>query len=348
MSSVQYLVFDTETVADGDLIARVRYTDRNLDPDEATARYRAELLQSQGTDFIPYTFQLPISVAVAKVGPDFRLQGISVLDSPRYRSHVITQQFWRGWEKYKCPTWVSFNGRGFDMPVMEQAAFRFGIAVPKWFNLEAKSYEQARNRYNLQSHLDLMDLMTNFGATRFPGGLNLAANLLGKPGKIEVQGHMVQDLYDEGRVQEINDYCKCDTLDTYFVFLRTRVLLGKLTLPREQELVQEVKQWVIRQAETDHAYQLYLSKWRDWPDPWPSEEGILPANYPDGDPDDPDSDDFDDSVEADSHRQHSQPNPKTRRPTSPAHGLTRQPIPGGLEAPQTPPRPPGRTQPGLF
>ena len=173
------------------------------------------------------------------------------LDEPDFRPHVITENFWRGWEAYRRPTLVTFNGRTFDVPLMELAAFRYGLSVPGWFDTQARSYEQRRNRYNLNSHLDLHDMLTNFGATRFNGGLNLAANLLGKPGKMDVQGHMVQDLYDEGKLAEINDYCRCDVLDTYFVFLRTCVLLGQITLSREQQLIAETRQWLVeRQEET--------------------------------------------------------------------------------------------------
>ncbi len=59
---------------------------------------------------------------------------------------------------------------------------------------------------------------------------------------------MVQDMYDAGRLAEINDYCRCDVLDTYFVFLRTRVLLGQLALDDEQQLIAETKQWLERKA----------------------------------------------------------------------------------------------------
>ena len=59
-----------------------------------------------------------------------------------------------------------------------------------------------------------------------------------------VQGDMVQDMYEAGRMREINEYCRCDVLDTYFVFLRTRVLLGQLTRDAEQEIIVEVKQWL--------------------------------------------------------------------------------------------------------
>ena len=120
----------------------------------------------------------------------------------------------------------NFNGRTFDMPLMELAAFRYGLSLPGWFDVSARTYEQPRNRYNTRSHLDLHDVLTNFGATRFNGGLNLAANLLGKPGKMDVKGHMVQDLFNEGDLAAINDYCRCDVLDTYFIFLRVSVLLG--------------------------------------------------------------------------------------------------------------------------
>ena len=220
-NSIRYLVFDIETVADAPLVAKLRYGSEAIEPAEAVRRWRAELMEKYDNDFIPYTFQLPVSVVVAKVAADFRLSDVVVLDEPQYRPHVMTENFWRGWEKYHRPTLVSFNGRGFDLPLLELAAFRYGVAIPGWFQPQAKSSDHPRSRYNMTAHLDLCELLTNFGCTRFQGGLSLAANLLGKPGKMDVQGNMVQDLHDAGRLAEIHDYCRCDVLDTYFVFLRT-------------------------------------------------------------------------------------------------------------------------------
>lgn len=268
MASVRYFVFDIETVADAPLVAKLRYPGEGLSPTAAVRRYRDELLAKYESDFIPYTFQVPVSVALAKVSSDFRLTDLVVLDEPEFRPHVITEHFWRGWEKYQRPTLVTFNGRTFDIPVLELAAFRYGLSLPSWFNVQARSFEQARNRFNLDAHIDLQELLTNYGSTRFTGGLNLAANVLGKPGKMDVQGHMVQDLYEAGQIQAINDYCRCDALDTYFVFLRTRVLLGQLSLDEEQGIIAETKEWLIRQAQEMAAYQLYLDRWGDWDDPW--------------------------------------------------------------------------------
>ena len=267
-TNVRYLVFDVESVAVGELVSRLRYPGQSLRPQEAVRRYRDELMEKYESDFIPYTFQTPVSIAIAKVAADFGLIDLVVLDEPQFRPHVITEHFWRGWEKYGHPTLVSFNGRSFDIPLLELAAFRFGLNVSGWFNSRAKNYDQPRNRFNTQSHFDLCEMLTNFGSTRFTGGLNLAANLLGKPGKMDVQGDMVQDMYDAGRLAEINDYCRCDVFDTYFVFLRTRVLAGELTLDAEQEIIARTKQWLEDRADESEAYRAYLEHWGDWANPW--------------------------------------------------------------------------------
>lgn len=287
-NSVRYLVFDIESVADGELVSKVRYPGESISAEAAIARYRAELIEKNGVDFIPYTFQIPVSVVVAKVDADHRLIDIVALDEPNFRPHVITEHFWRGWDAYHRPTFVTFNGRTFDIPLMELAAFRYGISVPAWFNLEDKNWLQHRSRYNVQSHLDLQDVLTNYGATRFNGGLNLAANALGKPGKMEVQGCMVQDLFNEGKLAEINEYCRCDVLDTYFVFLRTAVMLGRIQLDDEQAIIAETKTWLEEHSEGTAAYRQYLENWGSWTNPWDDEAESDTAESPDAEASDAD------------------------------------------------------------
>ena len=227
-------------------------------------------MEQRGTTFIPHTFQLPISVVIAKVGAEFDLLDIVSLDEPDFRSHVITAHFWKGWEIYKRPQWVTFNGRSFDLPLMELAAYRYGISLKSWF--KSDSYRSPRNRFNSSSHLDLQELLTNYGAARLNGGLNLVAQLLGKPGKMDLRGDQVQQQYDDGDLQSISDYCRCDVLDTYFVFLRSMVLTGETTLEREIELVANAKAWIEERADDCAAYAAYLQHWDDWHDPWESEE----------------------------------------------------------------------------
>lgn len=261
MSDVEFLIFDVEAIGDGDLIQRVKYPDEELSPQQAIERFRNDLLESTGRDVLPPTFVVPISVAVAKVTKDFRLTELTVLDAPQYRPEFITRRFWQGWQHYEYPTLVTFNGRGYDLPVLELGAFRHGISVPAWFNVESRSFEQSRNRYNIDRHIDLQDFVSNFSAMRVSGGLNLLSNLIYKPGKSGIDGSQVQDLYFEGQAEKINDYCRCDVLDTYFVFLRTRVMIGRLTLEDEQLLIEEVREMLESRAEEFPAYQHYLEFW---------------------------------------------------------------------------------------
>lgn len=267
--SVAYFIFDVEAVGDGDLISKVRYPGEDLGAEDALARYRAELMERTGKDVLPPTFVLPVSVALAKVDRDFRLVDLITIDNPDYRPHIIVRDFWRGWRHYQCPTLVTFNGRGYDVPVLELGAFRYGISAPEWFNVHARGFEQRRNRYNHAAHLDLMDFIGNFGATRMVGGLNLLANLIGKPGKTGIDGSQVQDMYQRGEVAAINDYCVCDVLDTYFVFLRSRLLTGQLSLEAEQERVDAARDWIAGQSESA-ACRHYLEHWGDWSPPDPS------------------------------------------------------------------------------
>ena len=256
-----YLVLDTESVPDGQLLTRIKYPDDNLSPDEAIERAQAEAREqsSAGSDFLPVTFQYPVAVCVLRVSADFRLQKATCLDAPQFRPAEITRQFWYGLGRLRAGL-VTFNGRGFDLPLLELAAFRYGCA--------ARNHVQV-NRHRFQgNHLDLMDWLTNFSAYRLVGGLNLLSKLLGKPGKMGVAGDQVYKMYRAGQYQEINDYCLCDAIDTYFVFLRTRVLTGDITLEQEQQLVREAQAWLEGRKPELPALGPYLANWGHW-QPWP-------------------------------------------------------------------------------
>jgi 3'-5' exonuclease len=139
---------------------------------------------------------------------------------------------------------------------------------PDWFAEDARSFDQPRYRYNMSAHLDLHEWLTNSGASRFNGGLSLAANLIGKPGKMDVAGHMVQDLWDAGRATEIHDYCRGDVLDTYFIFLRSRVVAGDIDLKREHALIESAREWIEGHTDQFPGLKRYLAAWGDWKSPW--------------------------------------------------------------------------------
>jgi hypothetical protein len=250
-----FLVVDTESVPDGDLLGKVKYPGEEIGPEDAVARAQEEARQTSytGSDFIPVSFHVPVAVCVVRVANDFSLQAVTCLDAPHFRSREIVRKFWLGVELYTKAKLVTFNGRGFDMPMLELAAFRHGLSL--------KDYcQRNRNRFG-GNHLDLLDWLTNYGACRLVGGLNLLAKMLGKPGKMEVAGDQVYRLYQEGRYQDINDYCMFDTLDTYFVFLRTRVLTGDLALEQEHDLARQAREFLEGKVKELPALGQYLENW---------------------------------------------------------------------------------------
>ena len=213
---------------------------------------KARELSTTGSDFLPVTFQIPVSICVLRVAGDFTIQALTALDAPHFRTEQMVRDFWRGVGHYKSKL-VTFNGRGFDLPLLELAAFRHGCVARDYFYT-------SRNRYN-GNHIDLFDWMSNYGASRMAGGLNLLAKVLGLPGKMEVAGDQVYSMHRAGKLNEINDYCLCDTLDTYFVFLRTRVLLGELTPEVETMLIHKARQWIAARTDESAALRQYLSHW---------------------------------------------------------------------------------------
>jgi predicted PolB exonuclease-like 3'-5' exonuclease len=253
-----FLIVDTESVPDGALLSRVKYPGEPLTAEAAIEKAQAEAreLSRDGSDFLPVTFQIPVAVCVLRVAGDFSLQALACLDAPDYRPREIVRKFWLGVGRYRAKL-VTFNGRGFDLPLLELAAFRWGFSVRDYFY-------NSRNRYN-GNHIDLFDWLSNYGACRLSGGLDLLAKLLGKPGKMQIFGDEVHRLYREDRRQEINDYCLCDTLDTYFVFLRTRVILGELTLTEETALVRRARVWLTSKIPEFPALRGYLDRFEESP-----------------------------------------------------------------------------------
>lgn len=251
-----FLVLDTESVPDGRLLSLVKYAGDRLSPEEAIdkARLEAREQSANGSDFLPVSFQVPVAVAVVRVAADLSLTSLSCLDAPHYRPLEVVGKFWQGVGHYR-PKLVTFNGRGFDMPLLELAAFRHGLPGRDYFM-------NSRNRFN--GHIDLLDWLTNYGACRLAGGLDLLSKMIGKPGKMEVAGGQVYEMYQEGRLAEINDYCLCDTLDTYFVFLRTRVMTGDITRDREAELVEHARRHIADRRDEYPALGKYLDNWREW------------------------------------------------------------------------------------
>ncbi len=266
--NIKYLVFDVESVPDAKLIKMVKYPDRDIDELSAVKLFQDEVLEiTDGkSSFIPVTFQYPVSICVAKVHDDFTISDIICLDEPRFRTGEMVRLFWHGVEDlYNHSSLITFNGRGFDIPLLELMAFRYGYKAKRHF----KDKFAGRFRFGTK-HIDLQDWLTNYNAIKLNGGLNLLAKIMGKPGKTTIKGDEVYEMFLSGKIREINDYCIHDVLDTYFVFLRTRVLLGELSIEKEQKIVSGAKNFIEERSDESPAMRSYLDNWGNW-SPWPVE-----------------------------------------------------------------------------
>ena len=266
IDEVKYLILDIESVPDSKLIKKVKYPSLDISEAEAVAKYQEEILTNTdgATFFIPATFQYPITICIAKAREDFSLIDLVLLDEPAFRPREMVRLFWEGVEhQYQNASLVTFNGRGFDIPLLEFMAFRYGFTAKRHF----RDKFGARYRFGVK-HIDVHDCLSNYNAVRMNGGLDLFAKTLGKPGKMDAKGEEVYDMFAKGKLKAINDYCIHDVLDTYFVFLRTRVMLGEMTLAREQDVVKQAHEFIKSGMEKNSAFKSYLDAWGAW-DPWP-------------------------------------------------------------------------------
>ena len=225
-SLMNFAIFDIETRIDKALIQSVMYPHEDVTEEEAYQRFRQQIRAERDnhSDFLPIAFHVPISIVVGNVTGDHTLTAVEVLCAQDYSEEGIVCEFWRRVEIFPG-TLVSFNGRAFDLPVLEMQALRYGCQAPRYFN-EKHGH---RYRYSEERHYDLFDFLSNVGAHRIRGGFNLLARLIGLPGKTWVDGSMIQGLWEAGQLSLIHTYCRQDVIQTYGLFLRIELMRGRLT-----------------------------------------------------------------------------------------------------------------------
>lgn len=138
---------------------------------------------------------------------------------------------WNEFMNKEHPAVVTWNGRGFDIPVLALRSFRWGVPQP-WSN------KDFRYRYNEDKHIDLLELMTDYGAV-FRNGFKLDAisKLIGLPGKYGIDGSQVARIFAEGGIERIENYCQTDVITTAFILMRFFLIRGKLNIESYRKCV---------------------------------------------------------------------------------------------------------------
>jgi predicted PolB exonuclease-like 3'-5' exonuclease len=219
------LVFDIETVPDTELGRRI-YGVSDLDDASVARIMQFKQQQARQTDFLPL--------------PQQRIVVISMLLRTREDLHVfslaeplsekeIVQRFFDGLERYS-PELVSWNGGGFDLPLLHYRSLRHGTHASRYWEMGDTDrdfrFNNYLNRFHWR-HLDLMDVLSGYqGSGR--ASLEQVALLLGCPGKLGMSGDQVWERYQQGDLDAIRNYCEADVLNTYLIYLRFQRVRGLL------------------------------------------------------------------------------------------------------------------------
>ncbi|KGD66646.1 hypothetical protein Y5S_00313 [Alcanivorax nanhaiticus] len=229
------LVFDIETIPDLDGGRKIYDLDGLNDKDTASALLNLRR-QENGTEFLRLHLHRIVAISVVLRST----QGIKVwsLGDEDSSEKELIERFFDGIERF-TPNLVSWNGGGFDLPVLHYRALKHGVQARRYWDTgnEDSSFKWNNylSRYH-QRHLDLMDVLAMYNG-RANAPLDQIATLLGFPGKMGMSGAKVFDAFQDGDIKGIRDYCETDVLNTWLVYLRFLLMRGDLdTVGYEQEL----------------------------------------------------------------------------------------------------------------
>lgn len=233
------LVFDIETVPDIKSGQKLYNLHGLSDADTAKAMF-ALRRQKTGHDFLPHHLQRVVAISVLlQKGNDIKIWSIG--DETTEESELI-KRFFTGIEKH-IPTLVSWNGSGFDLPVLHYRALLHGIQAPCYWEVGEQEasfrWNNYINRFHYR-HLDLMDILAAYQNKAF-APLDEIATMLDLPGKMGMHGGHVWEAYLAGEIQSIRNYCETDVLNTYCVYLRFEIMRGKIKQQDHVKIIQELQ-----------------------------------------------------------------------------------------------------------
>ena len=220
------LVFDIETIPDLEGGRRLYDLDGLDDKDTANALFNLRR-QENGTEFLRLHLHRVVAISVVLRSA----QGVKVwsLGDEDSSEKELIERFFDGIDRF-TPNLVSWNGSGFDLPVLHYRALLQGVSAGRYW--ETGDEDQSFRWNNYQSryhsrHLDLMDVLAGYNNRAF-APLDQIASLLGFPGKMGMSGGKVFDQFQAGNLKGIRDYCETDVLNTWLVYLRFQLMRGQL------------------------------------------------------------------------------------------------------------------------
>ncbi len=251
------LAFDIETVPDVALGRRLYGLEGIADEDVARAMFFHQM-QAAGTEFLPLYQHRIVAISVVLRRPD-EIRVWSLGDAEADERDLV-RRFFDGIDKY-TPELVSWNGGGFDLPVLHYRALLHKVASQRYWEVGEDDREFRYNNYLGRfhwRHVDLMDVISGF-QNRGRAGLDDVSMMLGFPGKMGMEGSKVWEVFQAGGIQQIRNYCETDALNTYLVHLRFEHIRGRLD---DTDLQRELARVRALLADSGHEHlQAFLRAW---------------------------------------------------------------------------------------
>jgi predicted PolB exonuclease-like 3'-5' exonuclease len=252
------LVFDIETVPDINGLRILHGMDASVSDWEVAEMAFQQRRQLNGSDFIQHHLQRVVAIScVLREGDNFKVWSLGELDEDE---GGLIQRFFDGIDKF-TPQLVSWNGGGFDLPVLHYRGLIHGVQCARYWDMGEDDREFKWNNYISRyhtRHLDLMDLLALYtGRANAP--LDDLAKLMGLPGKSGMDGSQVWEAYQQGRLAEIRNYCETDVVNTYLVYARFQMMRGVLSRVAFQQECELVRSELAK-LNLPH-WQGYLAAW---------------------------------------------------------------------------------------
>lgn len=220
---MNYLILDIETYPDKALV-------------EAVHGRSYENVKEHTERLMHPLFHIPIVIGGLVCDENLKIRSFGAKFGGPEKEQETLQFFWDTFERYGGgkrsssglpePVLVTYNGRSFDLPVIEHRSLRYGIGSAAYFSTRDK-FNNYRYRFAPEYHFDILEFLTNYGAV-FKTSLDAVAKLIGLPGKTEMDGAQVEGEYERGNLAHVAEYCMCDVALTYYVFLQCQRMRGML------------------------------------------------------------------------------------------------------------------------
>ncbi len=245
------LVFDIETVPDIDGARRLHDFEALSDLEVAEALFCLRRQEQNGAEVLRLPLQKIVAIsAVLHSGSQLKVWSLGEVDSSEKE---LIQRFFAGIEKY-TPTLVSWNGGGFDLPVLHYRALLHGVTAARYWDMGEEDREFKWNNYISRyhsRHTDLMDLLALYQPKAY-APLDQVASLLGFPGKMGMKGDQVWPTYLAGDLTKIRNYCETDVLNTYLIYLRYLLMRGQLDEQGYAQQQQKLLDYLIAHPYHEH------------------------------------------------------------------------------------------------